>query len=110
MLQFRVRVFGGDTALATLRGRLVLGPETDSFRLLAGALMSEYHRVIFDVGKLRTIDCAGLGELVRCAARAERSGTEVGLLRLTRGIRDLMVITRLATLFDCIDERPQRAA
>jgi hypothetical protein len=40
MLQFRVRAFGGDTVLATLRGRLVLGPETDSFRCLAGALLS----------------------------------------------------------------------
>jgi len=110
MLQIRVRSFGGDTAVAALRGRLVLGRETEVFRSLAAALMSEYTRVVFDMGDLVAIDCAGLGELVRCAARAKESGTTVGLVRLNVRVRDLLVIVKLATLFDCIDEGAARAA
>jgi anti-sigma B factor antagonist len=49
------------------------------------------------------MDSGGLGELVQAYATVTKQGGALKLLHLTSRLRDLLVITKLATVFDCYD-------
>ena len=49
------------------------------------------------------MDSMGLGELVQAYATVTRQGGALKLLNMTSRLRDLLVITKLATVFECHD-------
>jgi len=53
------------------------------------------------------VDSAGLGELVRAHSTAARQGGRVKLIGITKKINDLLIITKLATVFESYDSEPQ---
>jgi anti-anti-sigma factor len=98
-------------AFVALRGQLVLGKETYAFRNIMYRLINNnYLYILVDMGELEKIDCAGLGEFVRCHALAHCVGSTVTLHNFTRRVRDLLVFTRLVTLFGCDEQDIPRAA
>ncbi len=95
-----------------LRGRITLGPETETLRSkLKQAVDAGHTRIILDLGGVSYIDSAGLSTLVACYASARKQGGELKLLNLTKTVRDLLQITRLSTVFEIYDklEAAQRA-
>ena len=96
MILFSIKAVRGEQAFVTLHGRLVLGRETTTFRkVIGGIIESQYRAIGLDLGGLTKIDCAGLGELVRCYRLGQQRGVDVALLNTTRRLRHLLVITRL---------------
>jgi anti-sigma B factor antagonist len=86
------------------RGRITLGPETESLRQKVSTLIGAGNkRIVLDLGNVDYIDSAGLGILVASAASVRRAGGELKLASLTKRVRDLMQITRLSTLFEVHD-------
>src|SRR5437870_564745 len=94
--------FRGYIAVVKPEGRLVHG-ELDDLRHTIGAAFGEYRRIIIDLGDVDKIDGAGLGELVSYYNRARGAGAFIALTKLTKRIRDLLVITKLVTVFPIID-------
>lgn len=88
-----------DFVIVELAGRLVLGDETTLFRAEMDGVIGQYGRIILNMDGLNKVDCAGLGELVRCEALARNAGKTIVVEGFTRRISDLLTITRLATLF-----------
>ncbi|HEV2177669.1 MAG TPA: STAS domain-containing protein [Terriglobia bacterium] len=87
-----------------LRGRITLGPETETVRTrVKQALAAGHSRIILDLGEVNYIDSAGLATLVASYTSAQRAGGELKLLRLTKLVRSLMQITRLSTVFEIYD-------
>lgn len=104
MLESTFTTCRGYVAVVKPQGRLVLG-ETDNFRAtMQAVLRSGYRRIVIDLGGVDKIDCAGLGDLLICYVEAHRVGAYLGLSNLTRHIRDLLVITKLITVFPLINE------
>ena len=86
------------------RGRITLGPETESLRQrLKDTSESGHKQIVLDLAGVDYIDSAGLGTLVSGAASVRRAGGELKLANLTSRVRDLMQITRLSTLFEVYD-------
>jgi anti-sigma B factor antagonist len=86
------------------RGRITLGPETESLRQrLRNASESGHKQIVLDLAGVDYIDSAGLGTLVSGAASVRRAGGELKLANLTSRVSDLMQITRLSTLFEVYD-------
>lgn len=85
------------------RGRITLGPETESLRQRIKAASDSHQRIVLDLAGVDYIDSAGLGTLVAGAASVRRAGGELKLANLTARVRDLMQITRLSTLFEVYD-------
>ena len=68
------------------------------------ALLSEDHpRIVLDVSDVRHVDSRGLGELIECFRAAESRGAAVKLLGVNGRLSDLLVITKLASVFECFD-------
>jgi anti-sigma B factor antagonist len=87
--------------LVDVRGRITLGPETEALRSKLKQLIdSGQQRVILDLGEVSYIDSVGLSTLVASYTSARRAGGDLKLLRLPRGVHQLLQITRLSTVFE----------
>jgi anti-sigma B factor antagonist len=62
-------------------------------------------QIVLDLAGVRHVDSRGLGELIEIyeAARALRG--EVKLLNVTGRVSELLVITKLVSVFECFDTR-----
>jgi anti-sigma B factor antagonist len=58
---------------------------------------------VINLAEVDTIDSSGLGELVACYTTAWRGGATVKLANAGRRIQDLLVLTKLLTIFDAFD-------
>lgn len=94
--------FRGYIAVIKPEGHLVHG-ELDDLRNVMAVAFAEYRRIIIDLGDVDKIDAGGLGELVSYRNRAREVGAFLALTKLTKRLRDLLVITKLITVFPIID-------
>ncbi len=84
-----------------LRGRITAGPEAGILREHVAALASAGPRnLVLDMRGIDYIDSTGLGALVICATSLRRSGGNIKLLNLNRRNIELLVMTKLATVFE----------
>jgi anti-sigma B factor antagonist len=87
--------------LVDVRGRITLGPETEALRSKLKQLIDGgQQRIILDLGEVTYIDSVGLSTLVASYTSARRAGGDLKLLRLPRGVHQLLQITRLSTVFE----------
>jgi len=94
----------GRITLLDLDGQLILGASAEGLRdKLRSLLQQGQHQFIVNLAAVPYMDSGGLGELVQAYATVTRQGGALKLLNLTSRLRDLLVITKLATVFDCYD-------
>jgi anti-sigma B factor antagonist len=74
------------------------------------ALEAGYTRLVLDVGGVRYVDSGGLGEIVHAYTSVTNRGGAIKLLNLTRRLKDLMVVTKLLTVFDSFDQESEALA
>ena len=90
-----------DIILLDLRGRITLGDETEALRRkVKQALDAGHRRILLDLGEITYIDSVGLSTLVSSYTSARKAGGDLKLLRLPRGVHQLLQITRLSTVFE----------
>jgi anti-sigma B factor antagonist len=77
---------------------------------VASLLFQEQKQIILNLGELSYVDSAGLGEMVSCHSTASRQGGQVKLANLGKRIQDLLVMTRLLTIFDVYDSEEEAVA
>ena len=112
MALFMVEKLVEGVTVLDLRGRLVLGEETEALRervkrlLAAGRL-----KIVLNLEELAYIDSSGLSTLISGFVSVRNQGGELKLLRLTKRVSDLMQITKLSTVFEIHDtlEAAQRS-
>jgi anti-sigma B factor antagonist len=88
-----------------LHGRLVVGTESTDFRRKITALISEDHKsIILDMKHLDYIDSTGLGTLVVAHMQLQKAGGSVKLLNVSKRSVQLLILTKLSTVFEMFDE------
>jgi anti-sigma B factor antagonist len=91
--------------LVDLRGRITLGPETETVRSkLKGLLDAGYDHIILNLGEITYVDSVGLGTLISSYTSARNAGGNLKLLHLPRGVQQLLQITRLSTVFEIYED------
>lgn len=87
--------------LLDLRGRLVAGEEAASLREAVRELAAAGPvNIILNLAEVDYIDSTGLGGLVICFTTARKAGGMIKLLNLTRRNIELLVLTKLETVFE----------
>jgi anti-sigma B factor antagonist len=85
----------------SLRGRIVLGEESEAFRERVKRLVEEGRtRIVLDLAEVSYLDSVGLSSLVASYTSARKQGGDLKLLQLTKKINNLLQITRLSTVFE----------
>lgn len=95
----------GDIAIVTVTGDITLNKRNDVLPKdkVQSLIHQGYKNVVVDLGRVSYVDSAGLGELVNAYVSAKNRGGALKLLNVTKRIRDLLVVTRLVTVFDTFD-------
>ena len=86
-------------------GPITLGAE-GSERLgdkVRSVLQQGERKVLLNLSGVAYIDSAGLGELVSAFTTVKKEGGALKLVGVTKKLKDLLVITKLATVFDAYD-------
>jgi anti-sigma B factor antagonist len=88
-----------------LNGRLTVGPEVSIFRDRMQKLIDAGSRqIILNLQQVDYIDSTGLGALVMCYTGLHKAGGSVKLLNLSRRGIQLLVMTKLTTIFEVFDD------
>ena len=88
-------------ALLELKGRLTVGPEASALRERISALAQGGSvNLILNLAGVDYIDSTGLGALVMCSTSLRKQGGSIKLLNLNRRNIELLVMTKLATVFE----------
>jgi anti-sigma B factor antagonist len=105
-----IRHMGGVTILE-VSGRVVLGDGGVALRdSIHNALKFGAKKLVVDLGGVNYMDSSGLGELTNAYTSAKARGCDVKLARLTRKLDNLMLITKLATVFDIYPDEVEAVA
>ncbi|MGI8992653.1 MAG: STAS domain-containing protein [Bryobacteraceae bacterium] len=84
-----------------LKGRLTVGEEAGVFRAAATRIaQSANPNMILNLAQVDYIDSTGLGALVMCSTTAKKAGGKIKLLNLNKRHVELLVMTKLATIFE----------
>jgi anti-sigma B factor antagonist len=88
-----------------LSGRLVAGPEATEMRRAFEELRDQSkNRVVLNLRGVEYIDSTGLGTLVIGHSIASDSGGSMKLLNLSRRSAQLLILTKLSTVFEMFDD------
>ena len=95
----------GDVAIITVNGDITLNKGGDV--LLKDKVQSLIQQgsknIVIDLGGVSYVDSAGLGQLVHAYATTKNKGGALKLLNVTKKLQDLLVVTKLLTVFDTFD-------
>ena len=102
-MQIRTRDLG--TAVCVdLQGRLVAMDEDDRLQDKVSRLLFDHHRhIVLNLEEVSQVDTSGLTAMVAIRHAADRSGGQIKLLNLPPRVHDLLVMTKLITLFDVVE-------
>lgn len=88
-----------------LHGRITVGPEASALRDRISALNAAGTRnLVLDMPEVDYIDSTGLGALVMSATSLRKNGGNLKLLNLNRRNIELLVMTKLATVFEIFSD------
>jgi anti-sigma B factor antagonist len=91
--------------LLDMKGRIVAGPDAGAFRAECERLNAEQKRnAILNLQHVDFIDSTGLGAMVVSASFIKKAGGRIALLHLNKRNIELLVITRLTTMFEIFDD------
>ena len=98
----------GDVTILDLSGEVRIGDSSvalrDSIRNLAD---QGKKKVLLNLGGVKYIDSSGIGELIANYTTLKRGGGQLKLLNLTDRVQNLLVITKLLTVFDSYDNEAE---
>jgi anti-sigma B factor antagonist len=102
-MQIEERVVGNVTIL-DLKGKVTLGEGDEALKDKINSLVhQDRKKILLNLADVPYIDSAGLGEIVRTYTSVSRQGGQLKLVNLTKRITDLLMITKLLTVFETFD-------
>ena len=88
-------------AVVELTGKLTLTDGPGMVKDAVSSLVSRgQQRIVLNLADVSYIDSSGLGELVACHLTAVRGGGAIKLANAGRRVLDLLVLTKLLTIFE----------
>lgn len=97
----------GEIAVIDFSGELTLGQGTATLRLMVRELVEKgYRKILLNLGEVDYVDSAGLGELAGAYVTVRSVNGELKLVQPSARVRDLILITRLFTVFDVQPNEP----
>src|SRR5579872_3418300 len=94
-----------DVSIVDVAGRITLGGDATALRDMLRTMPLEGHKkILLNLAEASYIDSSGLGVLVSGFASISNQGGQFKLLNLNTRVRDLLLITKLLTIFEVFDD------
>ena len=89
----------GDAIVVTCRGRIIAGEESAALQHALDALSPRSRHLVLHLGGVDYLDSCGLGMLVRCLSRAQRSSGTLTVCAVSPKVDEVLRVTRLKAVF-----------
>jgi len=94
----------GDVTILDMSGAVRMGEGSVALRnAIRGLVEQGKKKILLNLGGVKNVDSSGIGELIANFTTVRREGGQLKLLNLTEKIQNLLVITKLLTVFDAYD-------
>ena len=101
----------GPVVIVDVSGKMVAADTLGRLKDKVTSLIFQGEKqIVINLGNVSYVDSSGLGEIVACHGSAIRAGAEIKLANAGGKIRDLLVMTRLLTIFDTHDSEDAAVA
>jgi len=102
----------GDVTIVKVVGDITLNKGGDVILKdkINSLLQQGTKKVLLDLGSVSYVDSAGLGQLVHVHTTTTHHGGQLKLLNLSKRLTDLLVVTKLATVFDSYEDEKEALA
>ncbi len=101
----------GDVYVLRLSGQLMGGPDADAVReTILSALNQGYKSLLVDLKDVSWVNSTGLGILISSHITVANNGGSLKLMRVSRRIDSIFMVTRLNTVFQVFDSEPEALA
>ena len=98
----------GHVTIVDIVGRLTIDEGAQHLKDKINSLISQNRlHLVLNLGRVPYIDSGGLGQLVASYGSIKRAGGVVKLLNVNSRNHDLLVITRLVTVFETFDSEAE---
>lgn len=103
-LKTSTRLVSG-VVIVDIVGELRLGEGTGILRDVVRDLAGKgYVNILLNLGAVRHIDSAGVGELMSCFTSLRNQGGHLKLMNLNKNVHNLLQITKLYTIFEIAED------
>ena len=99
----------GNVAVVTVTGD-IKGGDVLLKDKVQSLLQQGYKSILVDLGGVSYVDSAGLGQLVQAYVTTKNKGGTLKLSNVARRLNDLLVLTRLVTVFETFDSEAKALA
>lgn len=91
-------------AIIRLSGKLMGGPDADVIRDTVRNCLAEGNKnILLDLGDVSWVNSTGLGILIASHITVTNAGGTIKLMRVSRRIDSLLMVTKLNTIFEVHD-------
>lgn len=98
----------GDVSILDLSGSVRIGEGSIALRNAIRTLVEgNKTKILLNLADVKYMDSSGIGELIANYTTISRNNGQLKLLNLTGKIKDLLVITKLLTVFDTYDSEAE---
>jgi anti-sigma B factor antagonist len=98
----------GDVTILDLSGSVRMGEGAVALRnSIRGLIEKGNKKILLNLRGVKNIDSSGIGELIANYTTLSRNGGQLKLLSLTDKIQNLLVITKLLTVFDSYENEAE---
>jgi anti-sigma B factor antagonist len=95
----------GTATIVDLNGKLTLGEPTQRLHDKINSLLQQGQKhIVLNLAEVSMVDSGGLGELVRTLTTMHKHGGSLKVANLPKRIQDLLVMTRLVTVFETFED------
>ena len=110
-MQIEQRV-SGDVTIVTINGDITLNKGGDVLLKdkIHSLLQQGTRKILLDLGGVSYVDSAGLGQLVQVRTTASNGGGSLKLVNVAKRLKDLLVVTKLVTVFDSYENEAEALA
>jgi len=96
--------------IMSCHGRVMFGEEATALRDSLKEALRKTPRIVLNLSDVAYIDSGGLGTLVGVYSSARAAGADIKLTGLGQRLRDVLQITKLATVFQVFDSEQEALA
>ncbi|AKQ65982.1 Anti-sigma F factor antagonist (spoIIAA-2) [Myxococcus hansupus] len=101
----------GDVTILDLAGKIAIGEGAVVLRqAVHQALEDGKKKLVLHLANVSSVDSSGIGELVSAYTRMSNHGGALKLLALPSKVQDVLMITRLLTVFETFDSEQEALA
>jgi len=97
-------------AIVSCHGRVMFGEEATALRDSLKEALKKTPKMVLNLSGVTYIDSGGLGTLVGVYSSARGAGADIKLTGLGQRLRDVLQITKLATVFEVFDSEQEALA